>query len=266
MDTSKLQNKEIHLLFQKHLRLRLKPIGMYFADELPKGKIRVQYKLFNRCIVKHIYKAARFGKSSVIQSDKGCVGGQWWAGFRKRAPKGLAIFLANGRPGYFGGRAERFKKDVRTAGKVFQEPGPVKIPEGKKYIIFQRLKEIPDEIEIEYLLFFGNPKTISKLITLCNYAHHKSNLVRAPAGSGCMSVLNFPLQLASEPEPDAVLGFWDLFARSSLPRNILTLAVKHWFAEDMARDIPNSFLAHKAPYTILGELKLFIDKMKKRKD
>ena len=188
------------------------------------------------------------------------------AGLRNRAPKGLAIFLANGRTGYFGGRAERFKKDVRTAGRIFQEPGPVKQPQGAKFFIFQRLKEIPEETKIEYILFFGNPKTISKLITLCNYGHHKTDLVRAPAGSGCMSVLNFPLQLAPEPEPDAVLGFWDLFARSSMPRNTLTLAVRYWFAENMAKDIPNSFLAHKAPFTILGELKLLLNKMKKRKD
>ncbi|NHJ05119.1 MAG: hypothetical protein EAX90_09860 [Candidatus Heimdallarchaeota archaeon] len=266
MVDEKLTNREIHFLFKKYLKLKSHPLGMYFSEQSPSGRKRKQYRLYNRCIVKHVYKAARYGKSSIIQADKGCIGGQWWSGFRRRAPKGLAIFLANGRKGIFGNRAEHFKKNVKTAGGVFKEPGPVNIPMEKNYIIFQRLEEIPNNIKIEFILFFAKPKTIAKLITLCNYAHHKTNLVRAPGGSGCMSILNFPLQLAPKPEPDAVLGFWDLFARSSMPRNIFSLAVRHWYAEDMAKDIPNSFLGHKAPYTIMGELKLFIEKRKKSKD
>ena len=263
--TPYLSNSEISQIFKKYLKLRYKPVGMYFSSELPKGKLRYQHQLLYRCITKHAFNASRFGGSSILQADQGCVGGQWWAGFRKRAPKGLAIFLTKGRRGYFGGRGERFKKDVRTAGRVFKEPGPVKHPDGTKYIIYQQLRKIPEDVKIEFILFFANPKEISELVTLCNYARHETNLVRAPGGSGCMSVLNHPLQLAQEQEPDAVLGFWDLFARRYMPKNILSLAIRPWFAEDIAIDIPESFLAYPSPYTIKGELRRLIDRRKASK-
>ncbi|NHJ32843.1 MAG: hypothetical protein FK732_08270 [Asgard group archaeon] len=261
---SSLSNRDISKIFVKYLKLRYKPVGMYYSGELPLGRLRYQHRFLYRCIVKHAFNASRYGGSSILQAERGCIGGQWWSGFSKKAPKGLAFFLTKGREGFFGGRGERFKKDARTVRGVFKEPGPVKQPEGTKYIIYQQLRKIPDNVKVEFVLFFANPKEISELVTLCNYARHKSELVRAPGGSGCMSVMNFPLQLEQEPEPDAVLGFWDLFARRFMPKNILTLAIRPWFAEDLAKDIPESFLAYQAPYTFKYELKRFLTRRKKK--
>ena len=81
-----------------------------------------------------------------------------------------------------------------------------------------------------------------------------------------MSVLNFPLQLAQEPEPDAVLGFWDLFARRYMPKNVLSIAIRPWFAEDLAKDIPESFLAYQDPYTLKYEVRRFFERRKRSKE
>jgi hypothetical protein len=261
-----LANSDLSKIYEKYLKLRYKPVGMYFSKTLPEGRLRFQHNLLYRCVVKHAFNAARHGGCSIMQADRGCIGGLWWSGFSKKAPKGLAFFLTKGRDGFFGGRGERFKKDGRTLGKMFKEPGRVKHPEGSKYIVYQQLRKIPSDVKVEFVLFFANPTKISELVMLSNYAHHKTNLVRAPAGSGCMSVLNFPLQLAEEPEPDAVLGYWDLFARRFMPKNVLTFVIRPWFAKDLAEDIPESFLAYNAPYTLKDEIRRLVTRRKRKKN
>ncbi|MHA1266075.1 MAG: DUF169 domain-containing protein [Candidatus Helarchaeota archaeon] len=258
-----LTNKEIADRFTKYMKLRFQPLGMYFSSRRPLRKVRSQGMILNRCIVGHVFKAAKRGGISLIEAGKGCPGGQFWAGFRKKIIKGWAHFITKGKPNVLGGRAERFKKDVNVAVKILREPGPLNRPEGANYIIYQPLKEIPDEQKIEFVLFFVNPKRMAELITLANYARHAPYLVKAPSGSGCMSILNYPLLMRNAPEPDAVMGIWDLFARQLLPPDTLSLALRRWMVEEMAQDIPESFLAYTPPFTFWGELKRFFKKLKR---
>lgn len=254
-----LSNFEIAQTFKKYMKLKYHPLGVYFSETKPKNKVRIQGRIINMCITKHAFKAAKCGKTSIVQKGFGCVGGQWWSGFSPRAPKGLTFFLSKGREGIFGGRGERFKKDTKVASRLFKDPGPVKLTLNTKYIVFKRLKEISDEQKIEYVLFFIEPKNMAQFSTIANYSRHIPNVFRAPAGSGCMSILSYPLLMEKE-EPDAIMGMWDMFARRFLPKNILSLSIRRWFAEDLAKDIPESFLAYPEPYTFRGELKRLLKK------
>jgi len=258
-----LTNLEIANRFQKYLKLSYYPLGMYFSDTIPSGKVRTQGKLHGRCIVNHVFKAAKNGGISLLKEGIGCIGGQFWAGFRKKLPHGWALFLSKGRKDILGGRAEHYKKDVNVAVGMIRDPGPIKRPNGTSYIIYSPLKDILDKQDIEFILFFVNPDKMAELISLANFARHNPYLVSAPAGSGCMSILNFPLKMKSAPEPDAVMGIWDLFARRSIPEHLLTLAVRRWLIEEMALNIPESFLAYTPPFTLRGELLLLLKKLKK---
>lgn len=260
-----LTNSEIAHRFIKYVDLTYYPLGVYFSETVPSGKVRRQRLIRNRCIVGHVFKAAKWGGSSIIMKGKGCPGGQYWSGFRKTIIKGWASFLTKGNPKVLGGRAERMKKDVNVATKIIREPGPVVLPEGTNYVVYQPLQEISDEQELEFILFYVDPEKMAKLITLCHYARHAPYMVSAPAGSGCMSILNFPLLMKKAPEPDAVMGVWDLYARMSIPHQSLTLAIRRWLVEEMALDIPESFLAHTPPFTFKGELIRFFKKLKKGK-
>jgi uncharacterized protein (DUF169 family) len=255
----RISNFDIAQTFKKYMKLKYHPLGVYFSDTKPENKVRIQGRIINMCITKHAFKAAKYGRMSIVQKGCGCVGGQWWSGFSPRAPKGLTFFLSKGREGIFGGRAERYKKDTKVASRLFKDPGPVILDQNTRYIVFRRLKEIPDEQEIEYVLFFIEPTNIAQFSTIANYSRHIPNVFRAPAGSGCMSILNYPL-LMEEEEPDAIMGIWDMFARRFLPKNILSLSIRRWFAEDLANDIPESFLAYSKPYTLKGELKRLFKK------
>ncbi len=246
------------------MKLSYLPLGVYFSESKPEGKIRSQGKLINRCIVNHVFKAAKNGKISLIQKGIGCPGGLYWAGLRKKIIKGWASFITKGKDTVLGGRAEHFKKDAKVAVQMLRDPGPVNLPEGANYIIYRPLREIPDTQLIEFIVFFVNPKGMAQLITLCNYGRHVPYMVRAPSGSGCMSLLNYPLELKHEPEPDAVMGIWDLYAITTIPKNLLTLTLRRWYVEEMAQNIPESFLTHTPPFTTWGELKLFFKKVKKR--
>ncbi|HME52812.1 MAG TPA: DUF169 domain-containing protein [Candidatus Lokiarchaeia archaeon] len=265
-EPTNLTNAEISRLFEKYAKLKkYKPLGVYFSNNIPEGKIRLARNVFNRCIPRMAFKASAKGKPSVIGADYGCPGGLWWAGLKKYPPRGITVFLADGgRPDCFGGRGERMKKTPALGAGVIKNPGPVKLPDGTRYVVFQRLRDIPDATKIEFVLFFANTPVMANIVPLLNYSRDIPGVVRAPAGSGCMSVLNFPLLMKEEPEVDAVLGLWDWLSRRGLPKNILTLAIRRWFAQDVARDLPNSSLGHPAPFTIRGELILLWQKLRRK--
>ncbi|MBD3229393.1 MAG: hypothetical protein GF329_14505 [Candidatus Lokiarchaeota archaeon] len=259
-DDKGLTNLEISKEFKKYLNMRYKPLGMYFSDTLPEGKKRTQGKIFGRCMVGHVFKAAKSGGSSIIQKGKGCPGGLFWAGFRKKIIRGWVYFISHGHDDILGGRAEHFKKNGNVAVQSIKDPGPINLPENVKYIIYRRLKQIPDSQDIKFVLFFVKPNNLAKLISLINYARHAPNIITASAGSGCMSILNYPLEMKKYPNPDGIMGVWDLYARKTIPKNVLTLALRLWMVKEMAVNMSESFLAHTPPFTVKGEIIRFFKK------
>ncbi|MDD1777927.1 MAG: DUF169 domain-containing protein [Candidatus Helarchaeota archaeon] len=259
-----LTNVEIAQCFQKYMKLSFYPLGMYFAEKMPEAKVRTQGRLIGRCVVSHVFKAAKSGGISLLQEGGGCPGGQFWTGFSKQLPHGWAQFITKGRKDILDGRAEHFKKDVNVATGAIRDPGPIDRPTGTNYIVYQPLKDIRDDQKIEFILFFVKPDKMAELISLTNFARHDPYLVKAPQGSGCMSILNFPLKMKQAPEPDGVMGIWDPFSRTTIAEHTLTLALRRWLVEEMALNMPESFLAHKpAPFTIKGEIWHFLKKLKK---
>ena len=260
MDKNNLSNQDIANRFSKYMNLSYSPLGMYFSNELPKGKTKTQGKIFRRCIVGHVFKASKKGSASIIQKGKGCPGGQFWSGFRKKVPNGWIHFLTHGKEDVMGGRAEHFKKDIKVAVKTIKDPGPVKETEEHQYIVYQRLNDIPDTQKIEFIVFFIKPDNMAKLITLLNYGRHVPYSVKAAAGSGCMSLLNYPLKMKEKPEVEGIMGIWDTFARKTIPKHVLTLSLRRWIVEEMAQNAPESFLAHTPPFTPKGEITRFFKK------
>ena len=265
MEENNFSNKQIAERFRKYMKLTYKPLGMYFSNEVPKGKNRSQGRIFRRCIVGHVFKASKKGGASIIKEGTGCPGGQFWSGFRKKVPDGWAHFMTHGRDDVLGGRAEHFKKDINVAVKTIKDPGPVKKKEDFEYIVFQALEEIPGSQKHEFILFFVNANIMAKLITLLNYERHVPYAVKAAAGSGCMSLLNHPLKMKEKPDVDAIMGVWDPFARRTIPKDLLSLTLRRWVVEQMALNIPESFLAHTAPFTPKGETIRFLRKKLLRK-
>lgn len=263
VEKKSITNADIASRFDRYAKFRYKPLGVYFSDTLPEGKIRYGTNIFNRCFPRMAFFAAAKGKASVIDETHGCPGGLWWSGFSKYPPRGLTVFLSTGgRWDCFGGRGEHLKKNAARAAHVIKYPGPVKRPAGSKYIVFQRLREIPDAQKIEFVLFFANPDGMGTLINLLHFNRDENSFVRSPGGSGCQSMLNFPFLMKQEPEPDAVMGYWDPVARRHLPRHLLCLAARRWLVEDIARDIDETFLAHPHPFTLKGEIPLLVKKLK----
>ncbi|TFG01031.1 MAG: hypothetical protein EU541_00645 [Promethearchaeota archaeon] len=260
MDETNLSNTKIAHRFMEYMNLNYYPLGMYFSNKMPDGKTKTQGKIFRRCIVGHVFKASKKGGSSIIQEGIGCPGGQFWSGFRKKVPTGWAHFLTHGKEDVLGGRAEHFKKNIPVAVKTIKDPGTVEGIKNFRYIVYQNLEEIPDNQNIEFILFFVTPNKMAKLITLMNYERHIPYAVKAAAGSGCMSLLNYPLKMKKKPEADAIMGIWDTFARKTIPHNILSLSLRRWLVEEMAINIPESFLAHIAPFTPKGETIRFFQK------
>ena len=66
--------------------------------------------------------------------------------------------------------------------------------------------------------------------------------VYAPFGSGCSTLLTYPLKEASKEQPQAILGMFDVSARPMVERDILTLAMPYSIFLKLLENVSGSFL------------------------
>jgi hypothetical protein len=66
--------------------------------------------------------------------------------------------------------------------------------------------------------------------------------VIAPFGSGCSTILTYPLKEAEKEQPHAVIGMFDVSARPMVEENILTLAMPFAVFLKLLENVSGSFL------------------------
>jgi len=77
---------------------------------------------------------------------------------------------------------------------------------------------------------------------LTNYSLESLEAVRTPFGSGCSSILAYPLKEADKERPQAILGMFDVSARPMVGRDILTLAMPYSVFLKLLENVSGSFL------------------------
>jgi hypothetical protein len=99
--------------------------------------------------------------------------------------------------------------------------------------------------ESEYplaVIFFAEPDVLSGLYTLANFDSAVPDAVIAPMGSGCSSIISYPLSQSASNNPRCVLGMFDVSARQCVPDNTLTFTVLMGRFEAMVENMEDSFL------------------------
>jgi hypothetical protein len=66
--------------------------------------------------------------------------------------------------------------------------------------------------------------------------------VYTPFGSGCSTLLTYPLNEAEKEGPHAILGMFDVSARPMVERDILTLAMPYSIFLRLLENVSGSFL------------------------
>ena len=191
------------------------------------------------CMIGQLAPVIRKGQTlSFTQETFGCFGGVRYSGFPSEYNPDFKYFLSCGIPGKLEG--ERYKKTPELAEQYVKDM-PVPPAEGK-YIVFKRWDKLGEGDEPQAVVFFASPDVISGLFTLANFAVRGPQAVIAPFGSGCGSIISYPLAERDRDEPRAVLGMFDVSARPFVKKGVLSFAVPMKKFAQMVEDMDESFL------------------------
>jgi uncharacterized protein (DUF169 family) len=175
-----------------------------------------------RCVIGGLDKI-RKGQSLAFNIDAvGCPGGKRYLGFTMSLMPDFEYFLSCGIPGEMEG--ERYKKTPEMV-RDFMERHMPKLEAPGKYIIFKRWDNLKAEDNPDVVIFFARPDALSGLFTLASFDEAEQNMVIAPFGSGCASVVQYPFREKDNEHPKAVIGMFDISARPHVDKDVLTFSV-----------------------------------------
>jgi hypothetical protein len=213
------------------------PICACYADQVREEDVRESTSP-ERCLIGNLARV-RDGFPFVYDPrTRGCAGGKRYSGFTQALRPNFEYFLSCGIPGEVEG--ERYKKSPDLVRAYLESHPPFRAPGA--HLVFKRWDRVATDEEPQVVIFFAAPDALAGLFTLANYDRADPHGVIAPMGSGCASILQYPLEEAKTTHPRCVLGMFDVSARPHVSRNTLTFAVPIRRLEEMACNMDESFL------------------------
>jgi hypothetical protein len=213
------------------------PICAFYADDVREEDLR-QSTNEHRCLIGNLNRV-RDGFPFIYDADTpGCAGGKRYSGFSQTLRPKFEYFLSCGIPGEVEG--ERYKKTPDLVKAYLESHPPFRAP--AKHLIFKRWDKVAADEQPLVVVFFAAPDVLAGLYTLANYDWADPHGVVAPMGSGCASIVQYPLVEASSAHPRCVLGMFDVSARPHVPEDTLTFAVPMRRFEQMVLNMDESFL------------------------
>ena len=215
-----------------------KPCGVYFSDRKPIDALELKKK-GSGCIVPLILKASTGVPLVFAEESTGWPCSAFYLGFQDTIFEGIEYFLSN--KDDFWRPCERFIKNPDLAKLLIDNIHPAKPT--KPYLVIKPLEDFVADEEPESVLFFVNADQLSALVFLSHYdAPGSMDRVLAPFASACMALVTLPLKLARNNEQKAVLGLFDIAARTRMPNDLLSVAVPYAFMKKLAEFLPESFV------------------------
>ena len=214
------------------------PIVFYYTDKEPKKKPNTSQEDLDRCIICNLNTVREGNRLVYSASTPGCTGGKRYSGFIAKLRPDFEYFLSCGIPGRVEG--ERYKKSPELV-KKYIENNPA-FPAPAKYLVFKRWDKIGESDEPLAVIFYAVPDVLSGLFTLANYDYSDPDGVITPMGSGCASIIGYPLAESRSKRPRCVLGMFDVSARHCIPDNTLTFTIPMKRLVEMLGNMDESFL------------------------
>jgi uncharacterized protein (DUF169 family) len=232
-----LFSEEIWNQFRGTLGLKEPPLGIYYTDGKPEGVTPKEG--IHGCMIGLLQNARKKGITVYFDKDHfGCPGGAYYMGFLVSPRPNIEYFLSCGIPGEMEG--ERYIKTPELAREFFKKMKPRPAP--ATYCVFKPMEQFQDNTKPEVVVFFATPDILSGLFTLTNYALESTDAVSTPFGSGCSTILTYPLKEAEKEQPRAVLGMFDVSARPMVEKEVLTLAMPYSVFLKLLKNVSESFL------------------------
>ena len=234
-----MKPNEIAQAFNETLKLeKYKLCGVYFSDYKPEKALELKKK-GNGCIVPLILKASTGTPVVFAEESTGWPCSAFYLGFQDTIFEGIEYFLSN--KDDFWRPCERFIQNPGLAKTLIENIQPVK--PSKHYLVIKQLDDFEAGEEPESVLFFVNADQLSALVFLSHFdAPGRMDRVLAPFGSSCMVLVTLPLKLAHKKEEKAIIGNFDIAARTRMPNDILSFAMPYSFLKKLAEFLPESFV------------------------
>jgi hypothetical protein len=213
------------------------PLAFYYTNEVTETDIDERLNK-HRCLICNL-NSAREGKTYIYHSNSpGCPGGKRYTGYSQNLHPNFEYFLSWGIPGEMEG--ERYKKTPELVREFLKNHPPFKAP--ARYLVFKRWDKLSATDRPLAVIFYANGDVLSGLYTLANFDVAHAHGVIAPMGSGCSSIVNYPLEEANSDQPCCILGMFDVSARPCVPQNTLTFTIPMKRFLKMVQNMDKSFL------------------------
>jgi uncharacterized protein (DUF169 family) len=235
---TKLKEKFL-MLWKKYFNNAALPFTFYYTDK-PVNAETVKPGSVTPCIIGALVKVQR-GQSLAFDVDAvGCPGGKRYLGFVESLDMpSFEYFLSCGIPGKTEG--ERYKKTPEMVKEYMKKGAPV-IKAPAKYIVFKRWDKLDENDNPEVVIFYAVPDVLAGLYTLAIFDETEQNMVIAPFGSGCASIVQYPLMETKSAHPKAVIGMFDISARPFVAKDELAFSAPMSKFRRMVDNMEESFL------------------------
>ncbi len=232
-----LKNKFL-ALWKKYFNNAALPVTFYYTDEAGRAQAAKPGKV-PRCVIGGVAKIQKGESLAFDVNTVGCPGGKRYLGFADTLMPDFEYFLSCGIPGKMEG--ERYKKTPEMVREYMKKHAPaMKAP--ARYIVFKRWDNLEAEDNPEVVIFFARADVLAGLFTLASFDEAEQDMVIAPFGSGCASIVQYPYLETRSEKPRAVIGMFDISARPYVDKDMLTFAAPMSKFTRMVDNMEESFL------------------------
>jgi hypothetical protein len=213
------------------------PITYFYTDHPRADEIAASQNV-DWCLIGNL-KRVRQGYPYIYDvHTPGGSGGKRYAGFSHTLRPNFEYFLSCGIPDKLEG--ERYKRDPELVRQYLLQHPPFEAP--GKYLVFKRWDMLLEDDDPLAVIFFASGDVLSGLFTLANYDVADPDGVITPMGSGCASIIGYPIEQAACDEPRCVLGLFDVSARPHVGRDELTFSIPFQRFTQLVGYMDDSFL------------------------
>ncbi len=195
------------------------PVVFYYSDDIRSADYAGKAGKW-KCFIGELAKVRTGISLAFDKAAISCSGGKRYTGFSNKLRPGFNYFLSCGNDEIVGERYLQSPAQVEN----FLKMAPW-TPAEKSYIIFKRWDTLLENDMPGVVIFFAKPDVLAALFTLAGFDRSDLNGTIAPFGSGCASIIQYPLAESKNEKPRAVLGMFDVSARPFVGENIFSFAV-----------------------------------------
>jgi uncharacterized protein (DUF169 family) len=185
------------------------------------------------CFICDLVKVRNGADLYFDQESVTCTGGKRYLGYSDKLRTGFEYFLSGGNETIEG---ERYIKSPEIVKQWLKDA--THLPLHDKKIVFKRWDKLTEEDTPEVVIFFAKPDVLAGLFTLYNFCQDKPGNIIAPFGSGCSTIVEYPLLNKDK----AIIGMMDPSARVCLPKDTHTFSFAFESMQFFCDAIDQSFL------------------------